>query len=582
MKVNPQVPQTSLVDERYSIGQKSSAGASNLPNQDYAHVGVIDCRAGHLIVAAVADGMGGANGALAAQNAVEKAFASISDSQLEKIPDVIEEAVQSANKAVFEFNKQSGAPAFSTLALAVICSSRLYVGNVGDSRVYWLQESGKLIQLTQDHTYANLLGAEANPGEADKLAHVIGRKASIGVDLGFYLEGVSHDRKQAFRLGEAGLPVKDGDSVLVCTDGLTQSDPSGTRYATDGELVESMQSEFAPASAVRMVGFAEGRKVKDNVTAVVIQRLTDQRISQMEHRLQAAKKSTRIRKMVLSGISLTLFAAIVFLISGILHSRVQLAEAQAAALEVKQVTGTPIPTATATQAISPGEARVEEAFGAERASYRNPDGTGGVLMPGMYLADGSSIGSADGSVKILASNQTGNICLSYLLPTSDARVILANGFVFELIRGGIYVNPDGGRVEIRLPNFNNAVARVEGSRMAVQIISEKEAAVLCFEGDCDFRGSAEQDWEIIPTGEKRVFNFYTGEMSYSEIIPYEEQVLINNGCELCIVDLMPTLTPTSVIIPTGTPEPTMTNVPYKPRKTPTPTTKPTKPPKNWH
>lgn len=63
----------------------------------------------------------------------------------------------------------------------------------------------------------------------------------------------------------------------------------------------------------------------------------------------------------------------------------------------------------------------------------------------------------------------------------------------------------------------------------------------------------------MPAGEKRIYDLLTGVLQPSQIMTFEEQYQVNLACSECVADLLPTLTPTSMmgfnIMPTGTSEP---------------------------
>ena len=96
----------------------------------------------NLDVAIVADGVGGENkGERAAQIALDTTIAHIRESQETSVPAVLKEAAVAANTAVHsEFRNHSGASC--TLSVAAIQDkTKLFVANIGDSRVCLLYTS---------------------------------------------------------------------------------------------------------------------------------------------------------------------------------------------------------------------------------------------------------------------------------------------------------------------------------------------------------------------------------------------------------------------------------------------------------
>lgn len=203
----------------------------------------------------VADGMGGyAGGLLAARLCCEVIVQSLTRGTLprsshEELPGPAVElvaAIQAANRVVHQRSLED--PALEGMGTTVVCArfhpeeGRLYVGHVGDSRVYRLRD-GRIQQLTIDHTMARF-------GVRGKAASALSR--AIGVGPGVHVDLIMAE-------------PRCNDVYLLCTDGLTKMvrNPELLRRA----LAEASDPEEAVAELVRMANDAGG---KDNVTAVVI------------------------------------------------------------------------------------------------------------------------------------------------------------------------------------------------------------------------------------------------------------------------------------------------------------------------
>ena len=141
----------------------------------------------------------------------------------------------------------------TTATVAVIVGSRLSIAHVGDSRCYLLRD-GRLRQLTRDHSMAQyfieqgcISSAEAAPsGMQHLLWNALGGNTSkIVVDF--------HDVK-----------LRDGDDVLLCTDGLTGR-------LTDDELVDQLRAhEKASAVCDKLITAANIAGGQDNITCVLV------------------------------------------------------------------------------------------------------------------------------------------------------------------------------------------------------------------------------------------------------------------------------------------------------------------------
>lgn len=128
----------------------------------------------------------------------------------------------------------------TTCAIAVVHGRRLYTAYVGDSRLYLYQRSaGQARQISVDHTWlqAALEFGLIKPEEASSHPnqHVIirhlGGKSDVQADLRLRL---NDQETAAESIANQGLRLEAGDTVLACSDGLTdlvQADEIGAALA---------------------------------------------------------------------------------------------------------------------------------------------------------------------------------------------------------------------------------------------------------------------------------------------------------------------------------------------------------------
>ena len=140
----------------------------------------------------------------------------------------------------------------TTMTLAVSNGPDLFLTHVGDSRAYLYRE-GELFRLTHDHTYAQELAdhglIQQHEVASHRLRHVLTRT------LGPRGSEVQVDVRQ--------LLLRDGDRLLLCTDGLTEMLPN----EEIGNLLASESTASAICSSLIDAALAGGGK--DNVTVVV-------------------------------------------------------------------------------------------------------------------------------------------------------------------------------------------------------------------------------------------------------------------------------------------------------------------------
>ncbi|MBQ8351535.1 MAG: serine/threonine-protein phosphatase [Clostridia bacterium] len=204
----------------------SHIGCVREENQDaYAALAVHD---GALAV--VCDGMGGeAGGRIASGIAVEEfcrrfssAFESvIGEGEIDEfaLHRVCGDAVYAANRAVFD--RAVTVPTLqgmgTTLSVAYLVGNRLFVTNVGDSRVY-LFHDGALTRISHDDSVVQQMIDAGQLTEQDahksECRHLLTRAVGVApyVEFGFFAQR-----------------VEKGDVVLLCSDGLTA-------HYTDKEL----------------------------------------------------------------------------------------------------------------------------------------------------------------------------------------------------------------------------------------------------------------------------------------------------------------------------------------------------------
>jgi protein phosphatase len=140
----------------------------------------------------------------------------------------------------------------TTLTAARTMGRHLQIVHVGDSRAYLLRDA-RLLRLTRDHTYVQLL---LDSGQlSEKEAEEFGARHVLVNALGGVSEDVEVDVSQ--------LKLTTGDRLLLCSDGL--SDLVGD------DAIRQVLLDYRESAAAcgRLVDLALAAGGKDNVTVVV-------------------------------------------------------------------------------------------------------------------------------------------------------------------------------------------------------------------------------------------------------------------------------------------------------------------------
>ncbi|WP_291430974.1 protein phosphatase 2C domain-containing protein [Deinococcus sp.] len=201
---------------------------------------------------AVADGMGGhAAGELAANLALDALSQQYLDGR-GAAPARLAEAVQSANLAVLRHAVGEYVGMGTTLLAALIDRGAALIAHVGDSRAYLLRGE-ELHRLTEDHSWV---------AEQVRLGHMSDTEARDHQWRSVVSNALGGEER--VRLEMFGLPLRSGDRLLLCSDGLSS-------VVTDQELLLLLSRPLDPEEAARvLVNAANDGGGPDNITALII------------------------------------------------------------------------------------------------------------------------------------------------------------------------------------------------------------------------------------------------------------------------------------------------------------------------
>ncbi len=227
-------------------------------NQDYVYTSEMPI--GNLPnVFIVADGMGGHNaGDYASKYTVETIINEISEAIEDNPVTIIKNAIGIANEHIRQKAKadENLAGMGTTLVVATCMGNILQVANVGDSRLYVVND--RITQITRDHSLVEEMvrmggiDRETARSHPDKniITRAIGASETVKVD--FFT-----------------VKLQKGDVVLMCSDGLTNMlEDEEIRMILNGQrdIVEK---------AEELVRAANNNGGNDNIAVVIIEPFAD-------------------------------------------------------------------------------------------------------------------------------------------------------------------------------------------------------------------------------------------------------------------------------------------------------------------
>lgn len=204
----------------------------------------------------VADGMGGHNGGDIASRCTIETMVSMIQMDLLKTPEqLFHNAFRRANRLVYDKSRQdiSLKGMGTTLVAATIVGDELIAANVGDSRLYVIEED--IRQVTQDHSYVEEMvrkgkmerGSREYKEKKNMITRAVGVFSTVQPDY-FHVSLSEHSQ------------------VLLCTDGLSN-------MVEDSVILQVLQKEDSAENKVKeLIELAKENGGSDNITAMLIDR----------------------------------------------------------------------------------------------------------------------------------------------------------------------------------------------------------------------------------------------------------------------------------------------------------------------
>lgn len=205
----------------------------------------------------VADGMGGHNaGDFASRFCVEEFVSLIKEGKGITPINKIDLAIKETNERLIEkaADKPEYAGMGTTFVGATVIENMMYVFNIGDSRLYVINDT--ITQITEDHS---LVSEMVKNGELKK------EEARFHPNKNIVTRAISANGVVSPDFFEVELFEKD--IVLLCSDGLST-------MLDDEEIFRIVQNnaEDLPAIATKLVSAANENGGKDNISVVLFRK----------------------------------------------------------------------------------------------------------------------------------------------------------------------------------------------------------------------------------------------------------------------------------------------------------------------
>lgn len=203
----------------------------------------------------VADGMGGHKAGDMASRFTVDTFVDLVSESCEKDPiTLMDSTIKIVNTRLLDKAKESMdyEGMGTTLVVATVIDDILYVANVGDSRLYLVND--ELRQITRDHSLVEEMISMGELERKDARTHekkniitrAIGGQSSVMADF-------------------FPVDIKVGDKVVMCSDGLCNM--------VDDDIIKKVvkDNNDIEQAATKLVEMANDNGGKDNISIIIIE-----------------------------------------------------------------------------------------------------------------------------------------------------------------------------------------------------------------------------------------------------------------------------------------------------------------------
>ena len=236
---------------------KSDIGKVRNMNQDSFSVPVDNVE---LKLYILADGMGGYKGGeiasrvavTATEKYIKEKFYLLEKRDKKSIMKVIEDAIEFANTAIYEESEQDEElqDMGTTIEVCLIYKNKVYIGHIGDSRIYQIRNN-IMERVTTDHSYVEKLVRDGEITREESYTHP---KKNL------LIKALGTDEKAEPDLLD--ISIQKDDVLLICSDGLTN-------MIREDRILEIV-SENVETAIDNLIEEANKNGGLDNITVIII------------------------------------------------------------------------------------------------------------------------------------------------------------------------------------------------------------------------------------------------------------------------------------------------------------------------
>jgi serine/threonine protein phosphatase PrpC len=204
----------------------------------------------------VADGMGGhESGEVASKIAIETIAQVYYRANGMPTDEALAYAIEQANAEIFRRAQEEDRHGMGTTVVAAArIGNKIFLAHVGDSRIYLIRD-GKIKALTQDHSMVaeQVAAGLLTPEEAERhpyrnvISRAVGTAPQVEVEIS----------------QSSPLELREGDVVLLCSDGLTE-------HVKAPQIRQIVGNRAAESAAHALIQAANNGGGSDNISVIIL------------------------------------------------------------------------------------------------------------------------------------------------------------------------------------------------------------------------------------------------------------------------------------------------------------------------